>query len=108
MMSICPVFKLSGCSVFKRSKTGPFCVQPLFNHLNTKLVQYLNPHCNLKKNQLKTFERWLSFLQNYEVKVTKRGERVNRNYFSKCVAQFTNTFKYLLGSMYIIGKDLYV
>ena len=32
--------------VFKwHSKTGPFGIQPLFNHLNTKLVWYSGPHC---------------------------------------------------------------
>ena len=46
MASICLVFKWLGCLVFKwHSKTRPFGIQPLFEHLNTRLVWYSDPHC---------------------------------------------------------------
>ena len=42
MASIWQVFKWSGCPVLKwHSNTGPFDIQPLFDHLNTKLVGIL-------------------------------------------------------------------
>ena len=44
--SICFVFKWSGFPVIKwRSKTRPFVIQPLCNHLNTEIVRYSDPHC---------------------------------------------------------------
>ena len=44
--NICPLFKWLGCTVFKwNSKTRPFGIQPLFDHLNTRLAQYSDPHC---------------------------------------------------------------
>ena len=46
MESICPVFKWLGCRVFKwHLKTRPFSIQPLFNHLNTRLIRYSDAHC---------------------------------------------------------------
>ena len=48
MASICLVFKWLGCMVFKwHLKTRPFGIQPLFNHLNTRLVRYSDPHCRI-------------------------------------------------------------
>ena len=41
MVSISPVFKW-------HSKTGPFGIWPLFDHLNTELDWYSDPHCNYK------------------------------------------------------------
>ena len=39
-------FKWSGCPVFKwHSITGPFGVQPSFDHSNTKLAWYSHPLC---------------------------------------------------------------
>ena len=38
--------QMLGCPAFKwHSKTRPFGIQPLFYHLNTRLVQYLDLHC---------------------------------------------------------------
>ena len=37
-MLICPVLKWD-------FNTGPFGIQPYFNHLNTKPVRYSDPHC---------------------------------------------------------------
>ena len=46
MASICLVFKCLGSTVFKwHSKTRPFGIQPLFDHLNTRLVWDSDPHC---------------------------------------------------------------
>ena len=46
MASICPVFKWLGCLIFKwHLNTRPFSIQPLFDHLNTRLVRYSDPHC---------------------------------------------------------------
>ena len=46
MASICPVFKWLVCLVFKwHSKTRPFGIQPLFDHLNTRLVRYSDHYC---------------------------------------------------------------
>ena len=46
MRSICPVFKWLGCPVIKwHSNTGTLGIQPPFDHSNTKLVQYSDPHC---------------------------------------------------------------
>ena len=40
------VFKWSGCPVIKwHSNTGPFGVPYFFNHSNTKLIWYSDPHC---------------------------------------------------------------
>ena len=47
--SICPVFKWLSCPVKWHSKTGPFGVQPLFHHLNTRLFRYSDPHCTNHK-----------------------------------------------------------
>ena len=45
MASICPEFKCLGCLVFKwHLNTGPFGIQTFFNHLNTELVWYSDPH----------------------------------------------------------------
>ena len=47
MASICTVYKWLGCPVFKwHLKTRLFGIQPLFDHLNIRLVQYSDPHCN--------------------------------------------------------------
>ena len=44
---ICQLFERLGCPVFKwHSNTRPFGIQPIFNHFNTKLVGYSNPHCS--------------------------------------------------------------
>ena len=46
MAPICLVFKWWSCLVFKwQLKTGPFGIQPLFDHFNALLVQYSDPHC---------------------------------------------------------------
>ena len=38
--------QMLGCLAFKwHSKTRPFGIQPLYYHLNTRLVQYLDLHC---------------------------------------------------------------
>ena len=47
MVSICPLFKCLGCLVFKwHLKTRPFGIQTIFDHLNTRLVWYSDPHCS--------------------------------------------------------------
>ena len=38
MTSTCPVFKW-------HLNTRPFCIQPLFHHLNHELVRYSDPYC---------------------------------------------------------------
>ena len=48
MAFICLILKWLGCPVFKwHLKTRPFGIQRLFNHLNTRLVWYWDPHCIL-------------------------------------------------------------
>ena len=48
--NICPLFKWLGCTVFKwNSKTRPFGIQPIFDHLNTRLARYSDPHCLLQR-----------------------------------------------------------
>ena len=61
MASICPVLKWLGCPVFKwYSNTWPFGIQPLFDHLNTKLVQYSDPYCSFfRTNYLMMFESFV-------------------------------------------------
>ena len=45
-LSSCQMVGLFG--IFKwHAKTKPFGIQPLFVHLNTRLVGYLDPHCIL-------------------------------------------------------------
>ena len=40
-----PAFKWSSCPIIKwYSNTGPFGIRPLFDHANTKLVQYSDSH----------------------------------------------------------------
>ena len=42
------VFKLLGCSVCKlHLNAEPFGIYPFFHHLNTELVWYSDPHCNI-------------------------------------------------------------
>ena len=65
MASICPSFKWSGCPVFKwHSKTRPFDICPLFNHSNTKIARYSDPHCTLF-SQLSFFAAYLKHAQHW-------------------------------------------
>ena len=50
--SICPVFQWLRCPEFKWPlNTGPFGIQPHFDHVNTKLVWYSDPQCTNDRNQ---------------------------------------------------------
>ena len=57
MVSICSVFKWLGWPVFIcHSKTKPFGIWPLLDHLNTKQVQYSDPHCILLDLEIKNLK----------------------------------------------------
>ena len=73
MASICPVFKWSDCPIFKwHSNTRPFGIRPLFDHFNTKLGKYSDPHWILVikvKQGLYKFSFQLSWIFEYHLYV---------------------------------------
>ena len=72
MASICTVFKWLGCLLFKwHSKTRPFGIQPLFDHLNNKLVRYSYPHSSSRHSKSVFVQISDPYLCN--VKTTWRG-----------------------------------
>ena len=55
MAYICPIFKWLVCPGFKwHSKTRQFGIQLFFDYLNTRLVQYSDPHFILKSEMSQT------------------------------------------------------
>ena len=43
----CCIFQMEGLSSIQMEFKGQFSIQPLFDHLNTKLVWFSDPHCTL-------------------------------------------------------------